>query len=104
MTSIFSEASIAFRRAYGSNANAMTPHLCEYRTFEVEGCRYFAEISSGSSIFNPGESIYGVTIIRTEGDGEPIKMHAYSDCFTSKQEARDYWLNFKNDRLEEAGQ
>ena len=93
MTSVYITASMAFFRAYNGNVNIMTPNVCGYRTFEVEDCRYFGEISRG-------EDLYGVTIIRIEGEGEePIKMPAHSDCFATEQEAQDYWLKFKNDRL-----
>ena len=94
----YMSASMAFFRAYNGNINTMTPHVCGYRTFKVEDCRYFGEISRGEGLY--GEGPYGVTIIRIEGEGEePIKMPAYSDCFDTKQEAQDHWLNFKNDRL-----
>lgn len=71
--------------------NFVTPRILGYVRCRVHEKRAWAELSSGSGIFDPKSTLYGVTFRRPDGselwceeDGDP------SGCFASRREALDH--------------
>lgn len=77
------KANEIFLRAYSGHPNVMTPDILR-RGLNPDGSAY--ELSTGTGI-EPGTSIYGVTVVLS--DGTPSGLDR-SRCFTRRSDAEDY--------------
>jgi hypothetical protein len=66
------------RREYGSSRNLMTPHVLRVGKIDRETAY---ELSSGAG-FDPGSTVYGVSIARVLPDGSTERDYDASACFS----------------------
>ncbi len=73
-------ANQAFRKAFGSDANFMTPRIME----RGSTASHHWELSTGEGIF--GGELFGVTVLTLDGE----RTNDLSQSFSSETEARTF--------------
>ncbi len=78
-------ANQAFRKAFGSTANFMTPGVME----RGSTASHHWELSTGEGIF--GGELFGVTVLTLDGE----RTNGLSQSFSSETEARQHIYSIK---------